>query len=209
MRILILIILLSSHHLYSISPSENNVINIVSGLNYSQNYSKFRSVLGINTSQRIFTGLNASFTGTSSASSVFDAQFQFLYYIPISSNTNGINYEYYGHSFGFGIWGFDIFNKQKNIDLLIIPGVNWGTNKVNAINDITSSKYRNRFFSPKIKMEFRISYKSLAISIGADYQIDTSRKNWDHKEGEDSFLFPNPKSHTILPYFSLGYRFKK
>lgn len=197
----ILLILLNSISLYSISPSRNTIVSISSGFNYSQNYSNLRNKLGIKTSQRYFHG-------TSSPKRFFETQVQFLYHMPISSNFDGVQYKYYGHSLGLGIWGFDILNELKDIDLIVIPGINWGTNKITTTSSISTSKYRNRFFAPKIKVEFRIFYKTLSFTIGADYQMDTSRKNWDHKEGENIHTLPNSKPHSILPYFSLGYRFK-
>ena len=201
------ILLITSLKVFSLDPSRNGSLGVISGFTYSQGYNHLRNRLDISSVHRQFYGLNITSTIIHTRSYSSEAQFQFLYNTPISSTIDGVNYKYHGHSFGIGVFGFDITPKSNTVDILIIPGINWGTNKVSVENG--NSKYRNRFFALKVKTELRFNIKYLSIALAADYIIDTSRKNWDHKKGENSFSFPNPKSISILPYFSIGYRFKK
>ena len=206
MRLIITFLsLLYSISLAAFNPSENGTVGLMTGYTYSQNYSDFRNSLGIQSINRQFIGLDLNTTVIHSRSSSTDAQFQFLYNIPISSSINGINYNFYGHSYGLGVFGFDLTYKSKVLDILFIPGVNWGTNKV--IED--NSKYRNKFIAPKINTQIRFNIKSVSLSITADYQFDISNKDWKLIEGETPLTLPNGRPNLLNTYFSISYRFLK
>lgn len=120
----------------------------------------------------------------------YDWNLDFNYILPTNYNsilnTNFFNLR--GYQWGSMVHGHDILYKMKRIDLIIGGGFNAGRYILTENNINEKVELKNKFFAPKIASEFRVILKTFSFGARAEYQWDTSSRNW------------KSNSTQILPY---------
>lgn len=127
-----------------------------------------------------FVGLNFKEVGIVNKKFTYDWNIDFNYLIPTTyfSSLNSTSYALGGFQWGSMVHGHDLLYKVKRLDFIIGGGFNAGKYKLTQNNVNEKLEYKNKFFAPKITSEFRIIIKRFSIGIRAEYQWDTSKRNW-------------------------------
>jgi hypothetical protein len=105
-----------------------------------------------------------------------------------------------GSTFGFG-YGFDCFNKAKNIDFILSAGLNLGRMKLTqATNSFSGEKVelsiKNMFISPKASAMLTLYIQKISLSFNAEYGYDISASGWKPK------LLSNQESSLTVPGYN-------
>ncbi|MDP2385402.1 MAG: hypothetical protein Q8M29_03450 [Bacteroidota bacterium] len=110
-----------------------------------------------------------------------------------------------GCNFGIPLFGYDLFKNQKNIDLIIMTGVNTGRLRIYD-NKLVRSK--NGYFSPKGTLLLRITIKKIVLSFLGEYDRDISAGKWKKlKYGSENTINPNSFYQSAYSFsIGLGYR---
>lgn len=110
-----------------------------------------------------------------------------------------------GCNFGLPLIGYDLLKNQKNIDLIIMTGVNVGRLRIYD-NKLVRSK--NAYFSPKGTLLLRITFKKIVLSFLGEYDRDISSGKWKKlKIGSENTIGPNSFYQSCYS-FSVGLGYK-
>jgi hypothetical protein len=147
--------------------------------------------------------LNASAVSNRNAGSGSPASIVLGFIITDKINyTDSIVCNLNGYILGINLFGFDIFQRNKNVDFIFTGGFNFGRLR------LSNSQFneRNSLVAPKIMVQSRIKIKKLALSVSGEYQFDVSNQEW-HKlrfGARQSFVVQKFKQSGYFIRLSLG-----
>lgn len=109
-----------------------------------------------------------------------------------------------GFNFSANIFGYDLFAKSENIDLVVSFGVNCGRVWLDGNDEI---KQKNSFFAPKLEMFPRINFGKICIYSLFQIGYDITNPNWKRKGFSDikQLNLNNYKNHEYSLSFGIGY----
>lgn len=100
-----------------------------------------------------------------------------------------------GFNLGIPLFGMDLL-KSKNVDFLIVGGVNVGRVNLGGDNRVRA---KNPFISPKLLVAPRICLGKIVISGMVEYSYDVSGKQWKNR------MFGAKHTSAIQPFNQNGF----
>jgi hypothetical protein len=112
-----------------------------------------------------------------------------------------------GYNLGLTFLGYDLFNKNRNFDLITSFGVNMGRIKL-IKNELTHQK--NSFFAPKVELVSRVFVGRFAIFAAFNIDYDISNPNWVTRRNSTiaQINLGNFQNSGFSINFGIGYSFR-
>ncbi|MCT4583199.1 MAG: hypothetical protein N4A35_17445 [Flavobacteriales bacterium] len=171
----------------------------ISSLNTGTTYKLTNSIFKNQSISISFSGLSCGGASTNSE----DCFYSTVYYshnIPRKILINdSLTTQLTGYSFNY-MSGYNVFNKNYNIDLAILLGFEFG--RLRLYNNPLLRK-KNGYFAPKIELQPKFKLKRLVIGGSFGYGYDISNPNWKNT------WFSKNKSYTLdkLRQSGVSYQF--
>ena len=210
----ILIVLLSLNYFNSFGQnySNNNSIDLSTGLFYGTNetsISDFNSNLQqqnhylVNTYSFYSLSISPSYIVKSKSKKYkLDGEISVTIQQPYNYKDDNISINQSGFFVGVSPIGFDLFSDTNNIDIIIQAGINTGMNYL----DVSGSNFNNFFFAPKLRCHLRYFLGKVALGLKLEAVYDFSNPTWNTSEKEPVTL-SNLRNNGYLGSFSIGYKF--
>lgn len=87
----------------------------------------------------------------------------------------------HGWHFMTSTFGKDVI-PGKMVALVLAPGIDWGTMKINRTLHNNEAKYKNPFVSPLVRADLRFMFGKFAIGGRAIYRYDITHPIWKRRE---------------------------
>jgi hypothetical protein len=131
--------------------------------------------------------------------------FSYSYIIPKTVIINDtIQSKVTGFSIGEA-YGWDIFKKNENVDVLFCLGFNLGRTRFYK-NELV--RQQNFFFAPKICLQPKIAIKKFTLSFTIEFDYDVTNPNWKktYFAKGDQIKINSFRQTSLTTLFGLGYR---
>ena len=131
-----------------------------------------------------------------------------MHYTQVIPRTILVNDSVSGNLTGFNftapVYGVDIFENTKAVDLFFSLGFNTGRLRVYG-NSLV--KQKNAYFSPKVSLTPRFKLGRLMLQMNFDYELDVSKKAWRKiaVAGTPQYYLPNTSLTGLSAYLMLGF----
>lgn len=163
-----------------------------------------KSFPDLNTTQIIGISLNTSVTNNKYSGSGSPAHIALGFVLPTETEySDSVSAKLNGYFFNLSLFGYDIFQKSENLDLIFISGFNVGRVRLN--NDFFNQ--RNSLVAPKLTLQCRVKIKKISLALTGEYQFDISDKEWYklHLGAGQSFTIQSFRQSGFFVGISIGY----
>jgi hypothetical protein len=221
MRILFLLVFLSG----AIAARAGDGIQGASGTNralFMAGFTNFRpyalndrfGLTGMNEFTQLTTfGVGGTGTMATQRAGLSDGEFSVMFYdlLTVKSPIDSSVLKAYGWELMTSLYGYDVLKSVKAVDLVIGPGIYWGSVRLAREVQIAPNvkmRYTNPFIAPMLRLDLRFNFWRFSIGGRISYRYDITRSKWKERDG-DLIDLPGYRFREGQYVAYIGFRFMK
>jgi hypothetical protein len=135
-----------------------------------------------------------------------DGAFALRFFRPVTVSADSLRYKIGGWELMTSIYGFELLPDVGAVDLVIAPGVFWGSIKMRKYfaggNDKQFEMFKNPFIAPMIRADLRFQLGPVSVGGRWSFRYDISKASW--KKGSSEVL-PGYKAREMQYMLYIGW----
>lgn len=145
--------------------------------------------------------------GNRSDDGTFDGAYALHFFRPqvCVVKPDSLKYQIGGWELMTSIYGFDVLSGIQNVDLVVAPGVFWGSMRLRKEDSAGDKLFKNPFVAPMLRADLRFMIGPVAIGGRFSYRYDITNGKW--KKATDENL-PAYKSRELQYMVYIGWRLR-